>query len=183
MKISLKLLFSIVVPLGPLLATHAQALTLTSSAFANHGALPARFTCKGAGISPPLAWHAAPHGTQGYALILSDPDAPDPRHPPTHTYVHWVVAYLPAGIHALAQAQSTSLPSSSRDGVNSTGHSGYTPPCPPAGRHHYIFTLYALDTAARLTPAAANRAEVLKAITPHVLAQTQLIGTYQHHPN
>lgn len=161
-------------------ATGARALTLSSPAFAAHGPLPTRFTCTGAGVSPPLDWSGAPSGTRGYALVLTDPDAPDPRHPPTQTFVHWVVAYLPAGIHALTASQSASLPGRSRDGVNSTGHSGYIPPCPPAGRHHYIFTLYALDTASQLAPANANRAEVLKAIAGHVIAQARLIGTYQH---
>ncbi|MGA7965106.1 MAG: YbhB/YbcL family Raf kinase inhibitor-like protein [Gammaproteobacteria bacterium] len=182
MKGTLKFVFLLAALLALQVCADAQALTLTSYAFSNHAALPTRFTCKGAGISPPLAWHGAPHGTRGYALTLTDPDAPDPAHPPTHTFVHWVVAYLPASIHALAPSQSTSLPNSSREGVNSTGHSGYTPPCPPAGRHHYIFTLYALDTASQLAPTNANRTEVLKAIAAHVIAQTRLIGTYQH-PN
>lgn len=175
-----KFVFSLIGLIGLLAAANVQALTLSSSAFADHTPLPTRFTCKGAGISPPLAWHGAPHGTRGYALILTDPDAPDPRHPPTHTFVHWVVTYLPVSVHALAESQSIALPRHSREGANSTGHPGYTPPCPPAGRHRYIFTLYALDTAARLAPANAHRAEVLKAIAPHVLAQAQLIGTYHH---
>lgn len=180
MKSTSRFLFLLVALLALQVSTDAQALTLTSSAFSDHAALPTRFTCKGTGISPPLAWHGVPHGTRGYALILTDPDAPDPAHPPTHTFVHWVVAYLPASIHALTASQSASLPGGSRDGVNSTGHSGYIPPCPPAGRHHYIFTLYALDTASQLAPANANRAEVLKAIAGHVIAQARLIGTYQH---
>lgn len=180
MKSTLKFIFPLIALPVLLAGANAQALSLDSSAFPDHAPLPTRFTCKGAGISPPLHWHGAPHGTRGYALILTDPDAPDPRHPPTHTYIHWVVAYLPAGVHTLAQAQSTALPEGSRQGVNSTGHPGYTPPCPPAGRHHYIFTLYALDTAARLAPPNANRAAVLKAIAPHVIAQAQLTGTYRH---
>ncbi len=169
--------------LGLAATVYARTLMLTSPAFADHTTLPTRFTCNGAGISPPLAWHGAPHTTRGYALILTDPDAPDPRHPPTHTFVHWVVAYLPAGTHALATAQSTSPPATSRTGRNSTGRLGYTPPCPPAGRHRYIFTLYALDTATRLVPVGANRAEVLAAIAPHVTARAQLIGTCLHHPH
>lgn len=158
----------------------AQALTLDSPAFTDQGPLPSRFTCNGAGISPPLNWHGAPSGTRGYALILTDPDAPDPRHPPTHTFVHWVVVYLPANVHSLAEAQSRSLPKGSRVARNGAGHRSYTPPCPPAGRHRYIFTLYALDTATRLAPPDADRAQVLEAITPHVIARTQLIGTYRH---
>lgn len=160
----------------------ASALTLTSPAFENHGELPQRFTCKGAGVSPPLAWHGAPDGTRGYALIVTDPDAPDPDHPPTHTYIHWVVAYLPASTGSLAEAQSNTLPAQSREGVNSTGHKGYTPPCPPAGRHRYIFTLYALDTDRDLAGARPNRERVLQAIDGHVLAQARLIGTFRHRP-
>lgn len=157
----------------------AQALTLESPAFADHASLPTRFTCVGAGISPPLSWHGEPAGTRGYALIVTDPDAPDPRHPPTHTFVHWVVSFLPAGVHALAAGQSSALPAGSRVNANSTGHRRFTPPCPPAGRHRYIFTLYALDTARVLAPPGAARARVLAAIGPHVLARARLIGTYR----
>lgn len=167
---------------GALLAPNAAlAFRLTSSAFIDHGPLPSQFTCTGAGISPPLSWHGAPKGTRGFALILTDPDAPDPNHPPTHTYIHWVVAFLPAGTNHLAAHQSNDLPRGSREGVNSTGHTGFTPPCPPAGRHRYIFTLYALDTDAQLTQPSDTRAQVLQAIAPHVLAKTRLIGTYRHH--
>lgn len=156
-----------------------RAMTLGSPAFNAHGPLPTRFTCAGAGVSPPLDWSGAPAGTRGYALVLTDPDAPDPRHPPTHTFVHWVVAYLPADVHSLAAGQSTSLPPGSRVNPNSAGRRHYTPPCPPAGRHRYVFTLYALDTAARLAPTDAGRDAVLRAIAPHVIARAQLIGTYQ----
>lgn len=163
----------------PAAAAGGRALTLDSPAFSDHGPLPTRFTCAGAGISPPLEWHGAPPGTRGYALIVTDPDAPNPMRPPTHTFVHWVVAYLPADIQSLAAGQSSALPQGSRVSENSTGHRRYTPPCPPAGRHRYIFTLYALDSASRLAPPDADRAAVLKAIAPHVLARAQLIGTYQ----
>lgn len=165
---------------GLSLSSGAFALTLTSSAFTDHGALPQRFTCTGAGLSPPLAWGDAPAGTRGYALIVTDPDAPDPDHPPTHTYIHWVIAYLPAAADHLDEAQSGTLAVNSREGVNSTGHTGYTPPCPPAGRHRYIFTLYALDTAAVLTRQAPNREQLLHAIEGHVLAHTRLTGTFRH---
>lgn len=161
-------------------APAAMALTLSSPAFANHGSLPARFTCTGKGISPPLSWHGAPRGTRGYTLILTDPDAPDPQHPPTHTFVHWVIAYLPAATHGLAAGQSGTLPTGSRKGANSRGRTGFTPPCPPAGRHRYIFTLYALDTGARLAGPGADRVRVLAAIRSHVLARTRLIATFRH---
>lgn len=177
MRRTLSLLFALCTLLA--FDAGAQALTLESPAFADHASLPARFTCVGAGISPPLRWHGEPRATRGYALILTDPDAPDPRHPPTHTFVHWVVSYLPAGVHALAAGQSTALPRGSRVNENSTGHRRFTPPCPPAGRHRYIFTLYALDTAAVLAPPGADRARVLEAIRPHVLARARLIGTYR----
>ena len=162
------------------MSSGASALTLTSPAFTDHGELPQRFTCKGEGLSPPLEWHGSPTGTRGYALIVTDPDAPDPDHPPTHTYIHWVIAYLPASTDRLGEAQSTSMPTGTREGVNSTGHAGYTPPCPPAGRHRYIFTLYALDTDTDLTGANPDREHVLQAIAGHVLARTELVGTYRH---
>jgi len=167
---------------GLAVSSGASALTLVSPAFTDHGELPRRFSCKGAGVSPPLAWHGAPEGTRGYALIVTDPDAPDPDHPPTHTYIHWVVAYLPASTSHLAEAQSKSLPTQSREGVNSTGHKGYTAPCPPAGLHRYIFTLYALDTDRDLAGASPNRERLLQAIAGHVLAQVRLIGTFRHRP-
>ena len=158
----------------------ALALTLSSTAFTGHGTLPQRFTCKGAGVSPPLQWHGAPEGTRGYALIVTDPDAPDPDHPPTHTYIHWVVAYMPASVGHLNESQSGHMPAGTRQGINSTGKTGYTPPCPPAGLHHYIFTLYALDTDTSLTGPEPDRSELLHALDGHVLARTELVGTFRH---
>lgn len=162
------------------MSSGAFALTLSSPAFTDHGELPQRFTCKGAGLSPPLQWRGAPQDTRGYALIVTDPDAPDPDHPPTHTYIHWVVAYMPASVDHLNESQSGDMPAETREGVNSTGRTGYTPPCPPAGLHHYIFTLYALNTDAPLTSPAPNREQLLRALDGHVLARTELVGTFRH---
>src|SRR3981081_410604 len=88
----------------------AMALILTSPAFANNGEIPKRYTCEGTDISPPLQWSGAPQGTKSFALIIDDPDAPDP-HAPKMTWVHWVVYNVPADIHALPEdAASGGLP-------------------------------------------------------------------------
>src|SRR5579863_10398598 len=104
--------------------------TLTSPAFQDQAAMPKRFTCQGRDSSPPLAWSGAPAGTMSFALILDDPDAPDPAAPQT-TWVHWVVYDIPAGTTALAEGAAAHLPAGSRDGKNDWDKAGYGGPCPP----------------------------------------------------
>ena len=152
-------------------------LTLTSSAFAAAGQIPAVYTCEGKDVSPPLAWSGAPSGTQSFALVVDDPDAPDPA-APKMTWVHWVLYDLPASASALAEAiSSPSLPAGTREGLNDWNRTGYGGPCPPIGRHSYFFKLYALDSMLgdlqRPTKAALE-----KAMRGRVLAQATLIGTY-----
>ncbi|MGH8426586.1 MAG: YbhB/YbcL family Raf kinase inhibitor-like protein [Gammaproteobacteria bacterium] len=161
---------------APVLA-RAGDFTLASPAFADHATIPQRYTCNGAGISPPLVWSGAPRGTRAYALIVTDPDAPDPAHP-THTFVHWVAFNLPAATTALTSGAA--LPRGTRPGLNGTGHTGYTPPCPPIGQHRYFFRLFALDAPLEIG-AHPDRAALLKAMHGHVLARAVLIGTYAHH--
>jgi len=153
---------------------------LTSPAFADHAGVPGRFTCSGRGLSPPLAWNGAPSGARSFVLVVSDPDAPDPAHP-THTFVHWVVTYLPPGVRSLAAGASQSMPAGTRPGRNGAGDTGYVPLCPPVGRHRYFFRLYALDTALSL-PADTDRKALLRAIKGHVLARAVLVGTFAHSP-
>jgi Raf kinase inhibitor-like YbhB/YbcL family protein len=155
-----------------------MALALTSSAFTHQGSIPQQYTCQGRDVSPPLAWSGAPDGTKGYVLIVDDPDAPDPA-APKRTWVHWVLYAIPAGASALPEGvASAKLPPGTREGTNDWNRTGYGGPCPPIGRHRYFHKLYALDVELPdLGP--ARKADVEKAMDGHVLAKTELIGTYQ----
>lgn len=159
-------------------ATGAAPFALRSTAFADHASVPVRFTCNGAGVSPPLAWRDPPPDTRSFALVVTDPDAPDPAHP-THTFVHWVVTFLPARLSALPAGAGGSLPAGGREGRNGAHRGGYVPLCPPIGRHRYFFRLYALDTVLDL-PANTERAALLAAMRGHILGTAVLVGTYAH---
>ena len=155
-----------------------MSLTITSAAFAANAAIPSLYTCEGKDISPPLAWGGLPPGTRSLALIVDDPDAPDPA-APKMTWVHWVLYNLPANADGLAEAIGpAALPPGTQEGVNDWGRTGYGGPCPPIGRHRYFHKLYALDT---MLPELrrANKADLEKAMQGHVLAQVALLGTYQ----
>src|SRR5258708_12264520 len=120
----------------------AMALILSSPAFANNGAIPKQYSCEGTDISPPLQWSGTPQGTKSFALIIDDPDAPDPR-APKMTWVHWVVYNLPASAKGLAEnASKTSLPSPAREGTNDWKKPTYGRPCPPVRPHPYLPTLH-----------------------------------------
>jgi Raf kinase inhibitor-like YbhB/YbcL family protein len=156
----------------------AMSMTITSTAFAPGAAMPALYTCEGKDISPPLAWSGAPAGTKSLALIVDDPDAPDPA-APKMTWVHWVLYDIAPTTHGLPDAvQASALPSGTRQGVNDWGRTGYGGPCPPVGRHRYFHKLYALDTVLPDLK-RPNKAALEKAMNGHVLAQAALIGTYQ----
>lgn len=154
-----------------------MTFTLTSPAFQDQGAMPKRFTCQGGDNSPPLAWSGAPAGTRSFALIVDDPDAPDPAAPQT-TWVHWVLYNIPADAQMLTEGASKHLPAGVRDGMNDWERNGYGGPCPPIGRHRYFHKLYALDT---VLPDLKNptKDKLLPAMQGHVLAEAQLMGTYQ----
>jgi Raf kinase inhibitor-like YbhB/YbcL family protein len=152
--------------------------SISSSAFSPQGEIPTRYTCEGEDVSPPLAWSGAPAGTKSFALIVDDPDAPDPRAPKV-TWVHWVVYDLPAGASSLPEAVATSaLPAGTREGVNDWQRTGWGGPCPPVGRHRYFFKLYALDTPLG-DLRRPSKAALEKAMAGHVLARAELVGTYQ----
>jgi hypothetical protein len=156
----------------------SMSLSITSTAFAGNGAIPSLHTCEGKDVSPPLAWSGAPPNTGSYALIIDDPDAPDPA-APRMTWVHWVLYNIPAAVGGLAEAvKPAALPAGTREGVNGWGRSGYGGPCPPIGRHRYFHKLYALDVALPELE-RADKAAVEKAMQGHVLARAVLIGTYQ----
>ena len=150
-------------------------ITLTSSAFADGGAIPTRYTGDGEDVSPPLAWSAVPPETKSLALIGDDPDAPG------GTWVHWVIFNLPAETGELPEAVPPDevLADGSRQGRNDFGHLGYRGPAPPPGRaHRYFFKLYALDTVLDLE-AGATKAQLLAAMQGHILAAGQLMGRYK----
>jgi hypothetical protein len=155
-----------------------MALEISSPVFENGGAIPARFTCEGQDTSPPLEWRGAPPGTKSLVLIVDDPDAPDPA-APRMTWVHWVLANLPPDTAGLAEAIAPgSLPAGTVEGVNAWKRTRYGGPCPPIGRHRYFHKLYALDRdlAGLKHP---TKAQVEAAMHGNVLAQAELVGTYQ----
>ncbi|WER50158.1 YbhB/YbcL family Raf kinase inhibitor-like protein [Cupriavidus sp. WKF15] len=155
-------------------------LALTSSAFAHGDEIPARFTCEGADASPPLAWSGMPAGTASLALIVDDPDAPDPA-APRQTWVHWVLYNLPPQASALAQGvRREELPPGAREGLNDWHRTGYGGPCPPIGRHRYFLKLYALDVALPEL-GMPDKAALERAMQGHILAQAELLGTYRKH--
>jgi Raf kinase inhibitor-like YbhB/YbcL family protein len=155
-----------------------MSFLLRSAAFANNGAIPKKYTCEGDDVSPPLAWSDAPAGTKSYALIVDDPDAPDPKAPKT-VWVHWVLYDIPASANALPEAVTPSaLPSGTRQGANDWKRPGYGGPCPPIGRHRYFFKLYALDT--ELTDLGQpTKSKLEQAMNGHVLGKVELVGTYE----
>ena len=155
-----------------------MAFTLRSSAFDQGAEIPRRHSCEGDDASPPLAWSAPPAGTRSFALIVDDPDAPDPK-APKRTWVHWVVYDLPADARALAEgAGAGALPPGARSGKNDWGRPDWGGPCPPIGRHRYFHKLYALDTQLGdlRTP---TKAALARAMEGHVLGQSELMGTYE----
>jgi Raf kinase inhibitor-like YbhB/YbcL family protein len=156
----------------------AMTMKLTSTAFNNDGSIPSRLTCDGADVSPPLSFASVPAGAKSLALVVTDPDAPDPKAPKT-TWVHWVLYNLPPDATGLREAvPSKGLPQGALEGANDWGRTGYGGPCPPIGRHRYVHTLYALDVVlADLDK--PTRAKLLAAMEGHVLAKAELIGTYQ----
>src|SRR5512146_1077874 len=157
-----------------------MSMTISSPSFMPDHLIPERHTCDGPDISPPLAWSGVPAGAKSLALIVDDPDAPDPAAPRT-TWVHWVLYNIPATTTALPEALAPrAMPTGTRDGRNDWGRTGYGGPCPPIGRHRYLFKLYALDvTLPNLQE--PDKAALEKAMQSHVLAQATQIGTYQKH--
>jgi Raf kinase inhibitor-like YbhB/YbcL family protein len=153
-------------------------LTLSSSSFENGGVIPRKHTCEGEDVSPPLSWSGAASNAKTFALVVEDPDAPDPR-APKMTWVHWVLYNIPANTKGLAEGTtSETLPARTLEGLNDWKGAGYRGPCPPIGRHRYFFRLYALDT---VLPDLGypTKAKLEKAMTGHVLAEAHFVGTYQ----
>ena len=156
-----------------------MTFSITSRAFGHGQRIPTKYTCEGEDIAPTLEWGGEPDGTASFALIVDDPDAPDPA-APKMTYVHWVLYDIPPEAHALAEGMTAAdLPRGARAGLNDWERSGYGGPCPPIGRHRYFFKLYALDTVLGDLGANATKDDVLRAMQGRVLAEAQLMGTFE----
>jgi hypothetical protein len=153
----------------------SSKMELRTTSFTAGGFIPKRFTCEGENVSPVLAWTEPPPGTQSFALIEDDPDAP------SGSFVHWVVYDLPAAYRKLPEAlpANDEMPGGGRQGTNDFSRIGYSGPCPPPGKpHHYFIRLYALDAKLDLRP-AATRKELDSAMQGHILAQGELMGRFQ----
>jgi len=149
-------------------------MRLTSAAFSDGAEIPSKYTRDGEDVSPPLAWADVPAGTRSLALIVDDPDAPDPA-APKRTWVHWVLVDLPADTRSLPEA--VARPPGGSVGWNDWKHLRYEGPAPPIGRHRYMFKLFALDRALELE--SPTKADVERAMQGHILAEAKLVGTYQ----
>ena len=154
---------------------YIMALALTSPVFKHNDAIPKVYTCQGKDISPALSWSGLPNGTKSVALIVDDPDVPDPA-APQREWVHWVLYNIPPAATGLAG--DAKLPAGAREGKNDWDRRGYGGPCPPIGRHRYIHKLYALDV---VLPDLnePTKATLLDAMDGHVLEEAELIGTYK----
>ena len=150
-------------------------MRLYSSAFEHGAEIPQEYTCEGSDVSPPLEWSGVPAGTESLALIVDDPDAPDPS-APTMVWVHWVVFNLPKPTTGLPEG-IRDLPKQAAHGINDWKRAAYGGPCPPIGRHRYGFKLFALDTMLELDH--PTKAQLEEAMQGHILAQASLVGTYQ----
>ncbi len=151
-------------------------LEIFSRVFAHEGPIPTKYTCEGEDVSPPLSWKGVPEDAESLALIVDDPDAPDPANPKM-TWVHWVLYDIPTSSEGLDENART-LPGGTKAGLNDWKRTDYGGPCPPVGRHRYFFKLYALDI--RLSQLKSpTKAELEKAMQGHILDQARMIGTYQ----
>jgi Raf kinase inhibitor-like YbhB/YbcL family protein len=155
-----------------------MTLILKSPDFVHQGEIPKAFTCEGNDKSPELTWSGVPQNTKSLALIVDDPDAPDPAKPKM-TWVHWVLYNIPPTAAKLPQAVTEKdLPAGTQQGKNDWKQTGYRGPCPPVGRHRYFHKLYALNVelSGLHNP---DKAQLEKAMTGHIIGQAELIGTYQ----
>ena len=155
---------------------NVMTFTIHSTAFPHEGDIPSHYTCDGKDVSPPLSWSDIPRGTKSLALIVDDPDAPDPR-APKMVWVHWVVYDIPPTATGLAEGANP-LPEGIRDGTNDWNRAGYGGPCPPIGTHRYFFKLYALDTLLPNLHRPSKQA-LLRAMEGHILGEATLMGRYK----
>lgn len=150
------------------------SIQLSSPVFQQGGSIPPRYTCDGEDVSPPLSWSSVPEGTRSLVLIVDDPDAPGDE-----PWVHWLLYNLPPTTTKLPEAVTArGLPPAAREGANGWQETGYRGPCPPAGRHRYRHTLYALD-AELPDLGSPSKAELERAMAGHVIARAELVGGYR----
>lgn len=166
-------------------AKEVKTMRLTSSKLEHGAQIDAVYTADGEDVSPPLSWSGGPEGTESFALICDDPDAPSPKRPAPEAWVHWVLFNIPADVTQLprgisAEAEPEKVPGA-RQGVNSSSNMGYQGPAPPAGsgQHRYFFKLYALDTTLELPAGTTTKKELLDAMSGHILAEGELMGVYE----
>lgn len=154
-------------------------MSITSSAFEDGEPIPEKYSQDGRNVSPPLSWDGVPDGARELALIVDDPDAPMDQ-----PFVHWVIYNIPADATGLPegvpQGATVSEPQGAVQGVNTAGNQGYDGPKPPHGHgtHHYYFKLRALDAKLDLGP-GRSKADLNRAMEGHVLAEAELVGTYE----
>jgi Raf kinase inhibitor-like YbhB/YbcL family protein len=155
-----------------------MALSLSSPVFKHNGPIPKLYTCQGKDLSPALNWSGLPNGTKSVALVVDDPDAPDPA-APKRVWVHWVLYNLPPDATGLREGvNTTGLPPGTRQGRNDWDRTGYGGPCPPIGRHRYFHKLYALDVVLPDLKQPTKSA-LMDAMEGHILGKAELIGTYE----
>jgi Raf kinase inhibitor-like YbhB/YbcL family protein len=150
-----------------------MTMRLTTMAFTSNSAVPKRYTCDGADVSPPLQWSGAPAETRSFALVCADPDAP------AGVWYHWAAYDIPAAMTGLAEHCPPDLADFAQ-ARNDFGKRGYGGPCPPRGhgRHHYRFKLFALDVETLgLGPSAGCR-DVEQKAEAHAIATAELVGVY-----
>lgn len=145
-------------------------MKITSSAFDHNQPIPAKYTCAGEDVNPPLEFSDIPNDAKSLALIVDDPDAPG------KTWVHWVLYNMSPNIKFI---EENSKPSNAKEGTNDFGKKGYGGPCPPSGTHRYFFKLYALDDKLDIPSEIADKDTVEEAMKDHIVAQTELIGTFE----
>jgi Raf kinase inhibitor-like YbhB/YbcL family protein len=158
------------------LARGEGTMRIISTAFSHEGAIPSMYTCEGKDLSPPVSWSDLPPETKSLALIVDDPDAPDPA-APKMTWVHWVLYNLPPTVDGLPESVKA-LPPGTKEGINDWKRTGYGGPCPPVGRHRYFHKLYALD-AVLPDLKQPTKAKLEDAMRGHILSEARLMGTYQ----
>lgn len=150
--------------------TAIQQLAISSSMFINEGNIPAKYTCDGEGINPPLEISNIPEGTQAFALIVEDPDAP------RSTYCHWI-AWNIKPVNVIKESFNPGI-----SGNNSAGKTGYHPPCPPTGAHRYYFHVFALDSKLDLAP-GESKEKLQQAMQGHILGKGTIMGKYERSAN
>jgi Raf kinase inhibitor-like YbhB/YbcL family protein len=175
-------IFSQLVLLSIIISANAEGVNtimqLTSPSFENQKPVAKKFTCDGEDISPGLEWSGVPERSKSFALIVDDPDAPDPANP-RMTWVHWVLYNIPATVSSLPEdVKDQDLPKGTLQGLNDWKKTGYGGPCPPIGQHRYFHKFYALDV---VLPdlGRPTKAKLEKAMEGHILSQAELIGLYQ----